>query len=65
MLELGRSKPWPEALKAMTGEEKIDASALLEYFAPLKKWLDDQNAAANIKTGWTTPSDPLAAPIAQ
>jgi len=65
MLELGRSKPWPEALKAMTGEEKIDASALLEYFAPLKKWLDDQNAAANIKPGWTTPSDPLAAPIAQ
>ena len=49
----------------MTGEEKIDAGALLEYFAPLKKWLDEQNAAANIKPGWTTPSDPLAAPIAQ
>ena len=65
MLELGMSKPWPEALKAMTGEEKIDAGALLEYFAPLKKWLDEQNAAANIKPGWTMPSDPLAAPIAQ
>jgi len=63
MLELGMSKPWPEALKAMTGEEKIDASALLEYFAPLKKWLDEQNAAASIKPGWTMPSDPLAAPI--
>jgi peptidyl-dipeptidase A len=63
MLELGMSKPWPEALKAMTGEDKIDASALLEYFAPLKKWLDEQNAAANIKPGWMMPADPLAAPV--
>ena len=62
MLDLGMSEPWPEALKAMTGEDKIDASALMEYFAPLKKWLDEQNAAADIKPGWTLPSDPLAAP---
>ena len=62
MLELGLSKPWPEALKAMTGEDTIDASAILEYFAPLKKWLDEQNAAANATSGWTLPADPLAAP---
>jgi peptidyl-dipeptidase A len=62
MLELGMSKPWPEALKELTGEDKIDASALMEYFAPLKKWLDEQNAAANVKPGWTMPADPLAAP---
>jgi hypothetical protein len=37
------SKPWPEALKAVTGEDKIDATAMLDYFAPLKTWLDEQN----------------------
>jgi len=43
MLEMGASKPWQEALKAMSGEDKIDGGALLEYFAPLKVWLDEQN----------------------
>ena len=45
MLAMGASKPWPEALKAISGEDKIDGGALLEYFAPLKTWLDQQNAA--------------------
>ncbi len=44
MLAMGKSKPWPEALKALTGEEKMDATAILDYFAPLKKWLDEENA---------------------
>jgi peptidyl-dipeptidase A len=43
MLALGASRPWPEALRAMTGEDRIDGSAVLEYFAPLKTWLDGQN----------------------
>ncbi len=43
MLTMGASKPWQEALKAMSGEDKIDGGALLEYFAPLKVWLDEQN----------------------
>lgn len=43
MLEMGTSKPWPEALKAVTGSDKMDATAMLEYFAPLKTWLDEQN----------------------
>jgi peptidyl-dipeptidase A len=64
MLEMGMSKPWPEALKALTGETAIDASALLEYFAPLKKWLDEQNAADHSTAGWQMPADPLAAPVA-
>jgi peptidyl-dipeptidase A len=29
----------------MTGEDKMDATAIIDYFAPLKSWLDDQNAA--------------------
>jgi peptidyl-dipeptidase A len=61
MLETGMSKPWPEALKTLTGESTIDAKALMEYFAPLKKWLDEQNAAAGAKPGWRTPANPLAA----
>jgi peptidyl-dipeptidase A len=61
MLEMGMSKPWPEALKAVTGETTIDAKALLEYFAPLRKWLDEQNAAAGVKPGWKVPANSLAA----
>jgi len=43
MLEMGASRPWNQALKAVTGEEKMDASAIIDYFAPLKVWLDEQN----------------------
>lgn len=43
MMQLGSSKPWQEALKAVSGEERLDGDALLEYFAPLKTWLDEQN----------------------
>jgi peptidyl-dipeptidase A len=50
MLEMGQSRPWPEALEAMTGEKDIDATAILDYFAPLQKWLDAQNKGH--KTGW-------------
>jgi len=44
MLAMGASEPWPAALKAMTGEDKMDATAIIDYFAPLKTWLDQQNA---------------------
>jgi peptidyl-dipeptidase A len=44
MLAMGLSRPWPEALKAMTGEDKMDATAIIDYFAPLKRWLDEQNS---------------------
>ncbi len=43
MLAMGQSRPWPEALKALTGESQMDATAILDYFAPLQKWLDQQN----------------------
>ena len=52
MLELGLSKPWPEALKEVTGKETMDAKAVLDYFAPLKTWLDEQNTTANRQCGW-------------
>lgn len=50
MLAMGQSKPWPEALKVFTGSEKMSAKPMLEYFAPLKKWLDAQNNGQ--KSGW-------------
>ncbi|MBX3210910.1 MAG: M2 family metallopeptidase [Labilithrix sp.] len=50
MLELGQSKPWPEALAVLSGETKADASALVEYFAPLRAWLKDQNKGE--QCGW-------------
>ena len=42
MLSMGLSKPWPEALDAIDGTKTMDASAILDYFAPLKAWLDEQ-----------------------
>lgn len=50
MMEMGASKPWPEALKAFTGSEQMDAGAMLAYFAPLKEWLDKQNEGKSC--GW-------------
>jgi peptidyl-dipeptidase A len=50
MLEMGQSKPWPDALYALTGERQMDGSAMMEYFAPLKEWLDEQNKGQ--KVGW-------------
>ncbi|NVK21837.1 MAG: M2 family metallopeptidase [Kangiellaceae bacterium] len=50
MLEMGASRPWPEALQAMTGQTQMDATAVLEYYAPLKAWLDEQNKDRNC--GW-------------
>jgi peptidyl-dipeptidase A len=43
MLEMGMSRPWPEALEAMTGSRSMDATAIIDYFAPLIEWLDGQN----------------------
>ncbi|MCW8879112.1 MAG: M2 family metallopeptidase [Kangiellaceae bacterium] len=50
MLEMGSSRPWQEALETMTGSGEMDASAILDYFAPLQKWLDEQNQGR--QCGW-------------
>ncbi|QYJ99905.1 M2 family metallopeptidase [Shewanella psychrotolerans] len=52
MLEMGQSQPWPEALSVVTGSKEMDASAVLDYFAPLKVWLDEQNQSKNRQCGW-------------
>ena len=33
---MGLSQPWPDALEALTGTREMDASAILDYFAPLQ-----------------------------
>ncbi len=50
MLELGASKPWPDALELITGSRQMDADALRSYFAPLRAWLETQNAGRDC--GW-------------
>ncbi len=50
MLEMGRSEPWPVVLKTLTGQPAMDATAILDYFAPLKVWLDEQNQGR--QCGW-------------
>ena len=50
MLKLGASKPWPDALFEITGSRELDAGPMLEYFAPLKVWLDQQNKGQTL--GW-------------
>jgi peptidyl-dipeptidase A len=50
MLAMGLSKPWPEALEALAGSKQMDASAILDYFAPLQRWLEEQNRGQTV--GW-------------
>ena len=50
MLAMGQSRPWPDALEALTGSRQMDATAILDYFAPLKAWLDEQTKGQPV--GW-------------
>jgi peptidyl-dipeptidase A len=43
MLAMGRSRPWQDALEALTGQREVDATAIIDYFAPLMEWLEAQN----------------------
>jgi peptidyl-dipeptidase A len=50
MLEMGASKPWPEALQAFTGSREMSGEAMIEYFRPLMSWLQEQNRGR--QCGW-------------
>lgn len=50
MLTMGSSRPWQEALEVVTGSQEMDATAILDYFAPLQTWLDEQNKGRSC--GW-------------
>ncbi|MGL6161140.1 M2 family metallopeptidase [Microbulbifer sp.] len=50
MLAMGASKPWPDAMEALTGQRELDASAIIDYFQPLMAYLGEQNRDRNC--GW-------------
>ena len=50
MLEMGASQPWQDALEIVANSRQMDATAVIDYFAPLKTWLDEQNKDRNC--GW-------------
>ncbi len=50
MLEMGQSRPWPDALQTLTGQRQMDATAIRDYFAPLEEWLNEQNKGKPV--GW-------------
>ena len=49
-LAMGSSHEWPDALEVLTGERRMESKGLLEYFAPLQRWLDEQNRSSPV--GW-------------
>ena len=60
MLGKGASQPWQQTMKELTGGETMDASAVLEYFAPLQQWLVQQNEGQTC--GWQASATPAPAP---
>ena len=58
---MGSSKPWADAMEALTGQRKMDASAIMDYFKPLIDWLKTENSNKGYKVGWETacPSSPV------
>ncbi|XP_069176053.1 angiotensin-converting enzyme [Procambarus clarkii] len=62
MMQLGKSKPWPEALEAVTGQREMNASALTEYFRPLQEWLTKNNQKHGEFIGWEADGDNCSDP---
>jgi peptidyl-dipeptidase A len=62
MLSKGASQPWQQTMKELTGTEKMDASAVLEYFSPLQAWLKDQNEGKTC--GWNAEGATAVTPAA-
>lgn len=58
MLELGRSQSWTKALEMISGETRMNAQPLLDYFEELHAWLKAENQKYNRTVGWKTEIDP-------
>ena len=50
LLEPGSSVPWQDTLEKLTGTRAADATAIIDYFAPLMVYLKEQNATRSC--GW-------------
>ncbi|EDM06349.1 angiotensin I converting enzyme (peptidyl-dipeptidase A) 1, isoform CRA_b [Rattus norvegicus] len=51
-MKLGYSKQWPEAMKIITGQPNMSASAIMNYFKPLTEWLVTENRRHGETLGW-------------
>ncbi|XP_024150631.1 angiotensin-converting enzyme 2 [Oryzias melastigma] len=58
MLELGRSQSWTRALFTISGDKRMDATALLDYFQNLYDWLKEDNLKNKRYVGWKTAGTP-------
>lgn len=53
MMEKGTSRHWSEILEEMTGSKQIESRPLLNYFEPLRLWLENELSRLNVNTvGW-------------
>ena len=60
MLKLGKSKPWPEAMKILTGGRKrFSTRPMKQYFKVLEEWLMDYREENGYSTKWTVSENPL------
>ena len=50
LLQKGESQPWQETLEEFAGTREMDATAIVDYFAPLMEYLEEQNAGRSC--GW-------------
>ena len=50
MLSLGQSVPWQDAFEKITGTRSLSGTSMLNYYMPLKEWLDEQNDG--LECGW-------------
>jgi len=61
---MGKSKPWPQALKKLTGSETLDVGALTDYFEPLRKWMVQQREEIGYAApGWDIDGVASLAPV--
>ena len=49
-MAMGESLPWQDAFENLTGSRELSGKSILNYYAPLKEWLDEQNK--NRTCGW-------------
>ena len=49
-MALGESLPWQDAFENLTSTRQLSGKSILNYYAPLKDWLDEQNK--NRTCGW-------------
>ena len=49
-MAMGESLPWQDAFENLTGTRQLSGKSILNYYAPLKDWLDEQNK--NRTCGW-------------